>query len=39
MLSADEGNADSTVQANWKKMDADNDGRVTRSEFNATYRK
>lgn len=39
VLTADEAKTDKSVQAGWKKIDTDNNGRVSRSEFNATYRK
>lgn len=39
VLSSDEAKADNSIQANWKKIDADGNGRVSRSEFNAGYRK
>lgn len=39
VLSADEARKDTSVNAAWKKMDADNNGRVTRTEFDSAYRK
>ncbi|MGH6611828.1 MAG: PRC-barrel domain-containing protein, partial [Burkholderiaceae bacterium] len=37
-LSADEAKTDNTVLSDRRKMDANNDGRISRAEFNATYR-
>ncbi len=38
-LSRDEAKADASVTADWSKMDRDNDGRVSRTDFNASYRR
>lgn len=38
-LSSDEAKKDNSVLSNWKKMDRDNDGRISHAEFNAAYRK
>lgn len=38
-LSADEAKAHKNVHSGWKKMDRDKDGKITREEFNAAYRR
>jgi hypothetical protein len=37
-LSADEAKVDKSVLSDWKKIDVDKNGKVTRAEFDAAYR-
>ena len=38
-ISADEAKADTSVLSGWRKMDNDKNGKITRVEFNAAYRR